>query len=829
MADSAASSPQGQATLDNKKNFIAFLFLSMGVLMLSNMLFAPPPQPQPKDAAKKPAAAADGEKDQKAGADAKLSAGPDASTDDEENPEGGDANATESAEDTVKKEDLQFVTLGSLDQATGYRMLVTFTNEGAAVKRAELSSPRFLDLVDRSGYLGHLEFDDTTAGPKVRVVGGGTPAEQAGVKVGDVITGLERTKGKMLDVKSGKEFHEQRAKTKPGRDITLRLIRDGGEPQTVTVKLVRRPLEVVRPEIDNIRMRDGKVPPGFVDPPSYLLDIATVGDINIAADAEDQLAALIKEDESLESPKAKSLREAIRLRKWLENGNWTVSDAKPDSVTFERPLPQHNLKLTKTYKLEPAPEDRRDDVNYPGYNLTLNVTVENTGDAEQSVAYRLNGANGLPMEGWWYSHKISRDHWFAGAGLRDAIVRYEGQKVIQFDGPAIGEDGNQPMGQAAPLAYVGVDGVYFSAVMIPVKAAMAENWIDTTEAIRVGPKPSDDTPMRFTNVSCRLTTLPATIAPKAADTKSYTLFMGPKRPELLSEYKAANDPVYSLRDIIFYGMWPFGAVARGMLAILHFFYSIVGNFGIAIIMLTVVVRGAMFPISFKQTQNMARMQALKPELDRINEKYKTDMQKRSQAMQELYRKHKINPLGGCLPVFLQLPIFMGLYRSIMIDVELRQTPLFSEAIQWCSDLSAPDMLYNWSWLMPRSFNSGEGILALGPYFNVLPIVTVILFLVSMKFSMPEPTNEQAVMQQKMMKYMTGFMGLMFYKVASGLCLYFIASSLWGLGERRLLKKSKNGDGTAVAAPPTPPRDNGRSSSNGTNGAPNKREKDKRKR
>ena len=98
------------------------------------------------------------------------------------------------------------------------------------------------------------------------------------------------------------------------------------------------------------------------------------------------------------------------------------------------------------------------------------------------------------------------------------------------------------------------------------------------------------------------------------------------------------------------------------------------------------------------------------------------------------------------------------------------------------------MLCNWSWFMPEFINSGEGIFGLGPYFNVLPIVTVVLFLVTQKMSMPAPTNEQAVMQQKMMKYMTIFMGLLFYKVASGLCLYFIASSLWGIAERKLLKK-----------------------------------------
>ena len=425
--------------------------------------------------------------------------------------------------------------------------------------------------------------------------------------------------------------------------------------------------------------------------------------------------------------------------------------------------------------------------------MKLDVEVENTGDAPQSVAYRLDGPTGLPLEGWWYTHKISQ-RWFSAAGLRDVVVRFRGQPEQQIDCATIADDKAQPMGQGASLAYVGVDAVYFSAVFVPVKTSLEEDWFDSTEAIRIGPRvPVSVMPTRFTNVSCRMTRKPVELAPGQSQKDSYVVFVGPKRPELLAQYKAADDPDYLLKGILYYGMWPFGAVARGMLSVLHFFYSIVGNFGIAIIMLTVLVRGCMFPISFKQTQNMARMQALKPELDRLNEKYKGDMQKRSAAMQEVYRKNKINPLGGCLPVVLQLPVFIGLYRSIMVDVELRQTPLFGHLTHWCSDLSAPDMLYNWSWFMPQFVNNGEGIFGLGPYFNVLPIVTVVLFLFSMRMSMPEPTNDQAAMQQKMMKYMTGFMGLLFYKVASGLCLYFIASSLWGLGERRLLKKAKQGD------------------------------------
>jgi YidC/Oxa1 family membrane protein insertase len=222
----------------------------------------------------------------------------------------------------------------------------------------------------------------------------------------------------------------------------------------------------------------------------------------------------------------------------------------------------------------------------------------------------------------------------------------------------------------------------------------------------------------------------------------------------------------------------------------------------------------MFPLSYKQTKSMARMQALKPEMDRINEKYKTDMQKRSQAMQELYRKHQINPLGGCLPVFLQLPIFMGLYRALMVDVELRQSPLFGYGIRWCSDLAAPDMLWDWSPIMPAFIEN-----FLGPYLNILPLVTVALFLVTQKMSMPAPTNEQAAMQQKMMKYMTIFIGFMFYKVASGLCLYFIASSLWGIAERKLLPKTQTPDATAAGTDSASGPSGKRPGDAGPNGSP----------
>ncbi len=741
--------------------------LSMMLFLLAQIIF-PLPANKPGPAAPAAGAAAD-EKDQPAEkaaaqADQAAAAKPQAA---------GPVAVPQVAAVAVPT---QFLTLGSLDPTTGYRMLVTVTTTGATVRRAEMTSGRYLDQHDWSGYLGELELANEGGGAKVQVVGAGTPAAAAGIEPGDVIVGMKASDEKTIA--SAEEFAAALARTQPGEEIGLSIRRGDGAAGWRTVKLVRRPFAVLRPEIDNYRMRGAEPPAGFTDIPSFLL--------------------------SLNELNGKPLDEVDknRLAEVLEGGNWEVVAHDEKSATFRRPLAELNLEVIKRYTLEPVPADKLDDTTYPGYHIQLDVELRNTSDQPQAgLAYRLQGPTGMPIEGWWYAHKISQT--WSAAGLRDVVVRFDGSQNVQLGGPAILADKIAPMGQGKALAYAGVDGLYFSAVMVP-KKPLADVWFDTTEAVVVGTKPDARTPT-FTNVTCVLSRLPIELAAGATHSDSYQIFIGPKRPALMAQYMAGGDPNYSLDGVIYYG-WPiFAAVARLMLMILHFFYSFVGNYGIAIIMLTVAVRGLLFPVSYKQTQNMARMQALKPEMDRISEKYKDDVQKRSQAIQELYRKNKINPLGGCLPVFLQLPIFIGLYRALAVDIELRQSPLFSEAIRWCSNLAAPDMLWNWSAWMPDFINQGQGMFALGPYLNILPLVTVVLFLVTQKMAMPEPTNEQAVLQQKMMKYMTVFMGVLFYKVASGLCLYFIASSLWGIGERKLLPKAQplggSASGGASGSPP----------------------------
>jgi YidC/Oxa1 family membrane protein insertase len=766
----------------DQRRFITFLMLSVAVLMFFSIMFPAQKPPQaPADGEKGAAQVGDKAADQPA-AKGDLAKDEDtaAPVEGEQPPAAGaPAGALPTLVDSSAEQ--QFATLGSLDAATGYRMLVTLTSTGAAVRRAEMSSARYLDQHDWSGYLGELELKNVDDGVEVRVVGNGSPASRAEptpIEPGDVIVGFNDADPSLVLTKE--RYNELIDKTEPNQVLTLQVRRGDGAPGPRTVRLTRRPFAVLRPEIDNYRMRAAELPPGFIDPPSFLVSVPQLN------------------GRTLESAFAK------RLARLLEKGEWEITDRNESSVTFRRQLPELNLEVTKRYTLKVVPADEINNVDYPGYHVQLDIEFRNTADVAQALAYQLNGPTGMPLEGWWFAHKISRSRWLGGAGLRDVIVRFDGNPVTQIDGPEIAAEIIPPMGQGEALAFAGVDGQYFASVIIPKRQALGDVWFDTVEAALAGevdtlredglversPVLDPRTPPTFTNVTCRLTRTSIEMAAGGSYTDSFDVFIGPKRPGLLAQYQAAGDPDHSLADIVYYGLALFGAVAKAMLAILHFFHGIVGNYGVAIIMLTVLVRGAMFPISYKQTKNMARMQALKPEMDRITEKYKTDMQKRSQAVQELYRKNQINPLGGCLPVFLQLPIFIGLYRALMVDVELRQSPLFGEGIRWCSNLAAPDMLWNWSSIMPDFINSGIGIFGLGPYLNILPLVTVGLFLVTQKMAMPAPNNEQAAMQQKMMKYMTMFMGILFYKVASGLCLYFIASSLWGIAERKLMPKNQ---------------------------------------
>jgi YidC/Oxa1 family membrane protein insertase len=735
------------------KRFFAFLVLAMLVMTANHYamkwFFPPPPvvEKPPQDAKPaepKPAAAA------KPKADAPQ----------------GEKPAADPVAAAEPKVDETWATLGSLDENSPYRMLVTFSNRGAAVERVELNHRRYHDVDNihpLGGYLGHLAARnrDGKKGSVVGVVGTGTPAAAAGIKIGDVITSLD---GEELDDVAA--FSKAMRKTKPKQTVKLGYERDG-KPQTVEIVLRPHPLEVVKQEAPD------RTKPDVVDPPSFLLTI-------------DRL-----DDASLDIDEAELPNVAMRTALWE---TLPADAANPDEIAFRRTLRESGIEVTKRYTLL-----RRDDADAKHasqpYTLKLRVEVKNTGSAAHRVGYRLDGPTGLPAEGFWYARgaKLGAT---SGSGMRDVVHgRYNGAAVESgmYTCTAIAKNEATVIADA-PLAYIGVDSQYFAAVVLPQYEKPGDKWFPRVKPIAVGPVPEASDKIQLTDVSFRMSSNAVEAEPgTTAFAHDFKIYLGPKVPELLAEN--------GLGDLIYFG-W-FGWVARPMLAILHFFYGIVGNYGIAIILLTVVVRSAMFPLSRKQALNAMKMQELQPEIKQIAEKYKKNPEQRMKAQQDLFRKHNYNPFSGCLPIFIQLPIFMGLYRSLAVDVELRQAPLINESVRWASNLSAPDMFWYWQPLFPL-LTGEEGWL--GPFLNLLPCVTIVLFIVQQKMFMPPPTDEQSAMQQKMMKYMMIFMGFMFFKVPAGLCVYFITSSVWSIAERMILPKAKpapiSGAVVEVAAKPT---------------------------
>lgn len=750
-----------------EKRFVVFLGLSLGILvgysMLARMFFPAPPVVEKKadvaaaDEPSVPEEVVEGQaKDDEP---VRTSETP------VEEPT-ADAVATAPAAERVTEQ--RWETFGSYAANSGHTLLVTFNSQGAAIERVELTTRnakgklKYRNLEDKSGYLGNLALTARRElGCKVNVVGDGTPAALSGLQRDDILLTAD---GVHIDDPAA--LSKVLADKKPGESLSLHIERPGTTSPSkleLTAKLDVRPLELIQPEPLH---EDEFIP----HPLSFAMSLTEKSGVRTVA---------------IDSP-AKE--------------NWAVEQIEDGVFEFRLTIGKSTesgepIELVKRFRLGTSADLVSADASASStpplaYHVDMELEVINGSETPRRLAYSLGGPTGLPLEGWWYSAKI-HPKMFYSAGARDVLIKTVAERRLvgcselykiakktpeEKEITLFADDENVPN---RTLEYLGVDTQYFTAAVMPSGPEATRNDLfHRAEAFAIGDVSKQPKGFsRTTDVSFKLDSSPIALEANGIYKQSFRIFLGPKDPDVLE--------AYGLGDVIYYG-W-FAAISKVLKSILHFFYNIVGNFGIAIVLLTVVVRGCMFPISRKAAKNAAMMQELAPEMRKLTEKYKGDMEKRAKAQQELFRKHNYNPFGGCWLMFLQLPIFLGLYRCIAVDIELRQAALIP-GIEWCSNLAGPDQLLYWKSFMPNFFVSETGML--GPYLNVLPLITVSLFLVHQKLFTPPATDEQSAMQLKMMKYMTLFMGFMFFKVASGLCLYFIASSLWGIAERKLVPKPK---------------------------------------
>ena len=271
---------------------------------------------------------------------------------------------------------------------------------------------------------------------------------------------------------------------------------------------------------------------------------------------------------------------------------------------------------------------------------------------------------------------------------------------------------------------------------------------------------------------------------------SYTAYTGPKEPGVFAEDYEPYHGLIEDSDLGagFCGL-NFTAIGRGLLVVLRWIHAVVGNWGWSIILLTFLVRLALFPINRRSQTAMARyqkkMKRVQPKIDEIKKRYENDPKKQREAQAKIMQEEgAFPPLGGCLPMFLQMPIFFGLYAMLRTSFDLRQQPF----VAWITDLSRPDRLLEINLHLP--------VLGNIQYLNLLPILMVVMWVLQQR-GMPQPADEQAARMQKMMTVMPVLFGLMLYNYAAGLSLYMLTTSTMGIFEQKVIKKVWPIDDTEV--------------------------------
>lgn len=275
----------------------------------------------------------------------------------------------------------------------------------------------------------------------------------------------------------------------------------------------------------------------------------------------------------------------------------------------------------------------------------------------------------------------------------------------------------------------------------------------------------------------------------APESWSFNLFAGPLKAATLKPLPG-GDALLNYGGGCAAGCGPLGTlfapmvllvntVAPLILGALTLLAGLFGNAGVAIIGTTLLIRLCLFPLSKRSQVSMFRMQQLGPKIAVLRERYKDDQQKFGLEQMKLFREHKVNPLSGCLPVLLQMPIFIAMYSVFEISVELRGEPF----MLWMTDLSQPDRAIKWA---PQNINLLFTSFTLDA-LNVLPIVMTVTWFLQAYFA-PRSPDPQMAAQQKMMMFMPIVFGLMCYNLASGLSLYFFVNSLLSMGEQKLIKK-----------------------------------------
>lgn len=412
---------------------------------------------------------------------------------------------------------------------------------------------------------------------------------------------------------------------------------------------------------------------------------------------------------------------------------WTASGNK---LTPTTPVKLTTGNGTQRFIIELSVDD--------GYMFTIRQRVANLGDKPISVA----GYGYLSRYGPGKDH----DSYTIHAG---PVASYNGEVNYKVNYDTVAEPGAQTQFDTTG-GWIGYTDIYWLTALVPDQGMPV--------SLKFRPAANGATQAQFEPTSARQ------VGPNQMVTQTSRFFAGAKDINLLDDYEE-KDGIRAFGRSIDWG-W-FEVFEKPIFHYLHWLFRMVGNFGVAIILLTLTVRLLLFPIAQKQFASMASMRALQPKMKALQERYKDDKPRQQQEIMKLYKDEKVNPLAGCLPTLLQIPILYALYKVLMLSIEMRHQPF----ILWIKDLSAPDPLHVLNLFGYLDFNP-PAFLAIG----VLPILLGLSMWAQFKLN-PAPMDD---VQKQVFAIMPWMLMFVMAPFAAGLQIYWITSNLLTIAQQKFL-------------------------------------------
>lgn len=445
----------------------------------------------------------------------------------------------------------------------------------------------------------------------------------------------------------------------------------------------------------------------------------------------------------------------------FDTANWSLKNQDTTSATFETRT-EDGFALQKSFRFI-------DEEGAEPHEVQMELTIRNDAQTPLSFANKfLYAGSAAPLHLNEWSMQMGM-YWMEVDGKfeYETVDHYGGRKFL-----GIGKsDKDFDTFAVSQLAWAGVNDQFFTTIVQPEAPYEAKLWGSRIPVVVEGDEEASKEKRMFAAEGG--IGLPVmTMNPGDQQTIRYRIYLGPKEYSRLKDMGNKLDRVMHYDEIPIFG-WLFGwaikPLASWLIQGLVFLEGYVGNYGIAIIIITILIRLLIWPVYAKSARSMKRMSKLTPLMKDIKEKYADDPQKMNQETMKLYQTYGINPLGGCLPMFIQLPVFLAFYRMLWSAVELRH-----ESFLWVDDLAMPDTLFDMPFSLPF----------LGSGFNLLPILMGITSFI--QIAITPKTGDKT---QRMIFMLMPVMFLFFcYNFAAALALYWTVSNIFSILQTWIMNK-----------------------------------------